>query len=431
MTKQIDKYRFAPSKGKKELKNNITFSKSILPNGIRIISEEIKTSNSFAFGVFINAGSNCDFRNLDGLAHFVEHASFRKTRKNSGRKLNTAFESIGAYTNAFTTKETTCYYVRAIQDNFKPCVRLMAEIVFYPIYIEKDIEKEKLIIMEEIKSYDDEPEEVIFDYGDKILFGSHSLSHPIVGYSKTVRNINVNDVINFHNQFYSPSNILISYAGPLEHERLTEIIWQFFGKNDLSNSPNSDISVFLPDQYTPKSVSYKKRFSQSHLLMNRIVGGMDSEDRYKISALNFILGEGMSSRLNKKLREDKSLVYTVYSSLQLFKKAGTISIYAAGEKNNNSKIKDLIEKELTSLAANGLTKLELKIAKEQLKSNTIMALESLSARIQNIAISELSLGYNEPLTEIIEKIESISLDELNVIANKFFYPEYWSSVVFL
>lgn len=431
MTKPKIKYRLAPTNGKDELKNNIIFSKTVLPNGVRIISEEIKTSSSFAFGVFVDAGSNCDFRNLDGLAHFVEHASFRKTRKNSGRKLNTAFESIGAYTNAYTTKEATCYYVRAIQDNFKPCVRLMSEIVLHPIFIEKDIVKEKLIIIEEIKSYDDEPEEVIFDYGDKILFGSNALSHPIVGNLKSVKGIKVNDVIEFHDKYYSPSNIVISYAGPLEHQRLTEIIWQNFNKFDFVSDNNSFKPDFIDVVNTPTSLSYKKRFNQSHLLMNRLVGGMNSEERYKIAALNFILGEGLSSRLHKKLREDSSLVYTVYSSLQLFKKTGNISIYAAGEKNNHDKIRMLVEKELKNLAINGITKLELKIAKEQLKSNTIMALESMSARIQNIAKSELTLGYNESLTEIIEKIDCISIDDLNDIATKYFFPENWSAIIFI
>ncbi len=431
MTKQKIKYKLNPTNGKVELKNNIIFSKSILPNGIRIISEEIKTSSSFALGAFIDAGSNCDFKNLDGLAHFVEHASFRKTRKNSGRKLNTAFESIGAYTNAFTTKETTCYYVRAIQDNFKPCVRLISEIVLHPIYVEKDIEKEKLIIIEEIKSYEDEPEEVIFDYGDEVLFGSHSLSHPIVGNLKSVKKILVSDVIKFHSQYYSPSNIVISYAGPLEHQRLVEIIGQYFGKIDIVTHSDPDFLELSPNTNKPTSLSYKKRFGQTHLLFNRLVGGMNSEERYKLSALNFILGEGLSSRLHKKLREDKSLVYTVYSSLQLFKNTGNISIYAAGEKNNQDKIRLVIEKELKNLANNGITKLELKISKEQLKSNTIMALESLSARIQNIAKSELSLGYNESLDQIIEKIDSITIDELNTLARKFFFPEFWSSIIFI
>lgn len=431
MTKPKIKYRLTPSHRNEELKNNIKFSKTVLPNGIRIISEEIKTSTSFAFGVFIDAGSNCDFKNLDGLAHFVEHASFRKTRKNSGRKLNTAFESIGAYTNAFTTKEATCYYVRAIQDNFKPCVRLMSEIVLHPIYIEKDIEKEKLIILEEIKSYDDEPEEVIFDYGDKILFGTNPLSHPIVGNLKSVKNISVKDVIEFHDKYYSPSNIVISYAGPLEHQKLLEIIWQNFDKFDIYSSNNFEQTDFSDIINSPTALSYKKRFSQSHLLINRLVCGMNSDERYLIAALNFILGEGLSSRLHKKLREDKSLVYTVYSSLQLFKKTGSISIYAAGEKNNHSKIRTLIEKELENLHKNGITKLELKIAKEQLKSNTIMALESMSARIQNIAKSELSLGHNESLTEIIKKIDSISIDDLNFVAKKYFVPESWNSIIFL
>lgn len=432
MTKQKIKYRLSPSIGKRELENNdVLFAKTILPNGLRIISEEIKTAGSFALGVFVNAGSNRDYVNLDGLAHFVEHASFRKTRNSSGRKLNTAFESIGAYTNAFTTKEATCYYVRAIKDNFRPCVRLLSEIVIHPVYLEKDIEKEKLIILEEIKSYDDEPEEVIFDYGDMILFGTHPLSHPIVGNQKTVKNIHSNDVILFHSQYYKPANLVVAYAGPMEHSKIVDIIYHYFSKND-NNIPEELSSDELMDlNYQPRTLILKKRFNQTHFLMNRMVVGMDSEERYRISALNFILGEGLSSRLHKKLREDKSLVYTVYSSLQLFKNAGTLSIYAAGEKNNYEKIKELVEKELRNLVKNGISKLELKIAKEQLKSNTIMALESLSARIQNLAKSELSLGYNESLDEIIGKINQITLDELNNIADKYFVPERWSSIAFI
>lgn len=430
--KTNSKYRFVSSNGKNQLKNNeVIYSKTIFPNGLKVISEEIKTTSTFALGVFINAGSNRDYKYRDGLAHFVEHASFRKTRKISGRKLNTAFESIGAYTNAFTTKEVTCYYVRAMHENFKPCLRLLSEIILYPVYLEKDIEKERAIIMEEIKSYEDEPEEVIFDYGDIILFDKHPLSHPIVGSQKSVKQIQTNDIENFHNQFYSPNNIVISYAGPLQHTKLLDIVWQFFynsPKNEISFSETLDFSYL---ENKPKLSIYKKRFNQTHLLLNRVVEGMNSEDRYKISALNFILGEGLSSRLHKKLREDKSLVYTIYSSLQLFKTIGSLSIYAAGEKNKYEEIRNIIENELNNLAKNGITKLELKIAKEQLKSNTIMALESLSARIQNLAKSELTLGRNESIKEIIDNIDSITQDELNYLSNIYFHPGKWNQIIFI
>ena len=252
------------------------------------------------------------------------------------KKISMDFETEGAYTNAFTTKEFTCYYVRALKSHFKKTFGILADLIINPIFDENKVSKEKDVIIEEIKSYEDEPEEFIFDIGERVIYGEHSLAHPIAGYVETVENIRSGQLSDFHKKYYHPGNIIISAAGNLKHEELLKETEKLFGNIKSTGTENT---LIKPEIVPAISETYKKSFQQAHLLMCRQSPGLDSDDRYPIAALNVILGDGLSSRLHMKLREDNALAYNVYSGIQMMADTGIFHIYAGIDSTKADKAK--------------------------------------------------------------------------------------------
>ncbi len=403
------------------------YSKTVLENGLRIISEQIPGAKSFSLGVCVDAGSRDDFQNCDGLAHFVEHSVFRRTKNKTSKKISEEFESLGAYTNAFTTKEITCFYVRALSGNFQKILNLLFDITIEPVFVDKDVNKERSIITEEIKSYYDDPEELIMDFADEAIFANSDLAHPIIGSEESVQNISATDVAKFHSQYFVPNNLILSCVGDIPHNLLVKYAEKRFGKiaNKELIKPKSELSV-----YNPSKIIVDKDYAQNHLLYCKRICPYSSEERFPMTALNFILGEGMSSRLNITLREKYGMVYSVYSNLHFFSDSGVLSVYAGSERKNIARIENIIETEIKKLIANKITDKELSRAKEQLKASTIMSMESLSSRMQNLAKSEFMLGRNQDADELIEHINAINMESMNNVIEKYLELSNWSEIIF-
>jgi predicted Zn-dependent peptidase len=403
--------------------SDVKFSRTILDNGIKVMTEEVPSVSSFALGISINTGSRDDWQGFYGLAHFLEHAGYRHTHKRTSRQIASLFERLGAYTNAFTTKEITCYYVRALKPNFKKTLELITDVALFPIFIEEEIEKEKLIILDEIKSYYDDPEEYIFDLGEEMLFKGNGLAHPITGVEDHVQKITPVELFNFHKEQYIPENIIFSVAGNISHDYAVEKISRLLENYKFkSQSRNRDI----PEHNPAIRNSIEANFQQSHLLMFRRVGGVDSKERYPLAALNVMLGDGMSSRLYRQLRENHGLAYNIYSNAQLMTDSGGLFIYAGTEKKHLKKAERLIFKEMQKIIENRIPNVEMVRIKEQLKSSTIMALESMSTRMQSLAKSEFSLGYYEDTQETISKIEEITVEDIKQVACNYLKPDNWN-----
>ena len=232
--------------------DKIVYNKSTLSNGLRIITEQVPVVESYALGIFFNCGSRDDFDTKNGLAHFLEHAAFRHTKTRTSKQLASQFESIGAYTNAYTTKESTGFYVRALTEHFEKTLELLADLTFNTVFVEKEIDKERSIILEEIKTYEDDPEELIMDYGEKLIFSDNKLENPIVGVAGSVNNISCYDLENFQKQFYRPDNTVVSFAGNLEHGKIVKIIEKYLGdyfapKTELNRSVPSSVKQMISD----------------------------------------------------------------------------------------------------------------------------------------------------------------------------------------
>ncbi|NLO18981.1 MAG: insulinase family protein [Ignavibacteria bacterium] len=403
------------------------YKKTELANGLRIISEYVPNLESFALGLSINTGSRSDPKELSGLAHFFEHICFRDTEHRTSKQIAYQLENIGANANAFTTKEMICFYARALKKHFNSTLQILSDIVLFPKFDLKDIEKEKKIIIEEIKSIEDDPEELIFEQADKILFKNSKLAQTIAGTVESVKNISQADIINFHKQQISPENIIVSFAGNICHDRAVEAISKHF--SHLENNG------YLPlkEKFTSiKSKNqFKKPYHQNHIVICRRLPGIKHKDKMSLTILASLLGEGFSSRLYQKLREQKSLAYSVFAQSHFFSDAGAFYIYIATDKANAAISKVLIFDELENLTTKKIHSSELKRAKELTKTNITIELESLTARMQKLASNEFHFARKEDLSSKIEEINSIQLEDIKESAIKYFDIKNWKTIEFL
>ncbi len=399
--------------------------RTVLPNGLRIVSEKVAAARSFALGIWVDVGTRDETADVAGVSHFIEHAVFRRSATRSSGQIAAQFESLGAYINAFTSKEQTCYYVRALNPHFRRCLSLLSDVVLHPAFRLNDVEKERTVILEELKSYEDEAEEFILDCAEQALFASHTLGFPIAGNASTVSALRVKDLSDFHHAHYIAPKILVAVAGAVDHEELVAQCRTLFS----SKSRKADTKVRkTPGSVKPKQVQMERPFSQSHLLMARRTVGVRHNQRWALALLNTILGDGMSSRLHQRIRERKGVAYSLYSSLQLLTDCGVLSVYAGTEHSKLSKTEELIRRELNLLVVKGLRPTEVARAKEQLKSSIIMGLESMSARMNSLAKAELEELHHEDVLESLNAIDKVSLNELNELADEMCVPDSWTVV---
>lgn len=399
------------------------YKKSSIGNGLKIITEQVHSTGTFALGFQFKAGSRDDFPGKEGTAHFMEHSAFRRSKKMSARKIATQFESLGAYVNAYTTQELTSFYVRALDENFNRIFPLVAEIAFNPEFSMKDTDKEREIILEEISSYEDDPEDYILDIADMITFSGSPLGNPIVGFKKSVQEISINDLENFHNKFYTPSNSVISYVGPKPHELITAKAEKLLG--NLNNKPDK-YERTSPVASNPIRKIITRDITQSHFIMTKQIPGHSKIDRYSLAVFNILFGDGMSSRLYHSLRERKAFAYSIYSNYQLFSDSGSFYIYAATDAGKILRLENGINSELSGLLAKPINTKELTRAKEQLKTSYFLELESLSSRMQGLARQEFLSGEYEDPDTTLKLINSISCEDITKFVAEHILDGNWS-----
>ncbi len=403
------------------------YNKTPLDNGIRVITEEVPYVESFALGICINTGSREDPKDLSGLAHFTEHSVLKRTKNRNARQIADELESFGAYFNAFTTKESTCIYIRALKQHFERSMELLADFVLQPVFTERDMKNEKQVILEEINVVEDDPEELIFDFCDKLIFGNHTLSNPILGTRNSVQVITNEDISNFHKKYYTPQNIIIAAAGNISHETSFGIAARNFGQLEANNEKYNRL---YPNETFVLRQEIVKKYQQSHIIVGRRMPGVNSDERYPISLLNVLFGDGMSSRLNQHLRERLGLAYNVYSATEFFSDCGAMYIYAATDKSKIKKLEKTIVEETAKLFDKTIGRNEIDRAKELLKTSAVMELESMSSRMQILAKNEFYHNHRENIHDFISKIDAVSYKDVKIIGLRYFDINDWNCVIF-
>lgn len=402
-----------------------TYKKTVLDNGITVLSEKIDAVRSIAIGVWVRTGSRFEQVSENGMAHFLEHMMFKGTRKRTPLKIAQSLESLGGSLNAFTGKEVTCFFANALDSHLNQTVEVLADIVCNSVFPDKEIPKERMVVLEEIKAIKDTPEEYIFDIFNEKLFPEDSLGRPILGKEHVVHNFNREGVLQFWKKFYGTRNIVIAAAGNLDHHKLLGCVAKYFACD----------SHVIPD-YTVRATAARSDYfiidhpiNQAHICTGGESFPYHSEERFPLLVLNAYLGGGMSSRLFQKLREKRGLVYSVYSFIDFYSDLGIFGIYAGTDPQNQKSVQDLIYEELIRVTHKSMTRGVLKKIKNQLKGNLVLALENTSRRMSRLAKNELYFGDYISIDDMIRSIDLVSSEDVARVAKKVIQPDRFITVI--
>ncbi len=393
--------------------------RAALPNGIRVITEHMPHVRSVSVGVWIGTGSREEEAHETGISHFIEHMVFKGTKNRSAEQIARSVDSIGGGLDAFTSKELVSYNVKVLDEHLPQAFDVVADLVRNPLFLKEDIEKEKGVILEELKMEVDNPEYLIHEIFSSNFWKGHPLGRPILGTKQTIRAFDRDHLERYYHQYYTPSNILVTAAGNLDHRRLAQISEDYF--SDLK--PRRTPALEKPPQpHAPLVFRNKNSLEQVHVYLGVPSIPMPHESRFASYILNAILGGGMSSRLFQNIREKQGLAYTVYSELTMYRDAGCMLIYAGTSLRSAGKVVESIVNELRELVDHRVTEEEMRRAKDHLKGSFVLGLESTSSRMGNLARQELYFKRFFTLDEMLERIEIVTAEEVQELAEQFFDP---------
>ena len=417
------------------MKQNREFRKrEVLPGGIRLLSERIPHVRSIALGVWYTTGSRDEARGEYGISHLIEHMVFKGTTNRSTEEIASSLESLGGHLDAFTTKESTCYTARVLDEHLPAAVDVLGDILQNSLFLSEELEKEKKVILEEMKSSEDSPDEVSFEVLTKAVFNGHPLSIPILGTRKSLRNVKRKKIQARIKKSYIPSRMVVAAAGNVHHQELSELIQKTFHLRhipsskfhaELDSAPNKSHpeSSSGPIPNSPRLRSRKRRdISQVHVSLGTATIPYGHPDRYALTLLNTIFGGSMSSRLFQKVREERGLVYAIHSFPVLYTDVGLWGIYFAADPKKYKEAAQIVFSEFKQLRREGLRKDELSNAKAQVKGNLTLSLESTSQRMYRLAQSEIYLGKFFSTDETLRKIDRVRPEEVMRLAETLLDP---------
>lgn len=398
-----------------------------LQNGIKLIHQEINSPIAH-FGILVNAGTRDETENKMGLAHFVEHTIFKGTKKRKGYQILKRLENVGGELNACTSKEETYFHASFLSQDYPRVIELLSDIFFNSTFPEKELEKEKDVILEEINYYKDTPSEFIFDEFENVLFDKHPLAMNILGTKKSVKNMDRVDILDFMKTQYTPEHIVLSSVGQIDTLRLQKLSERYFAAHDFL-SGTRDRQPFTA--YKPQTVCKHKSISQSHVMLGNVAYSIQDDRKNPFLLLtNLLGGQGMSTRLNMAIREKRGLAYSVEANFVPFSDTGLFSIYIGCDHEMIDKCIELTYKELDNLATQKLGTLQLHYAKKQLIGQMAISSESKLNEMLTNGRSALFFDEADTLEEAIRKVETITADEVLAVANEIFQREQFSTLIY-
>lgn len=399
-----------------------------LPNGIRIIHQYNRKSIITHLGVMINTGSRDELKDEHGLAHFIEHCIFKGTKKRSSVDILNRLDNVGGELNAYTTKEETCYYASFINQHLERALELLADITFNSTFPEKELKKEREVVIEEIKSYLDSPSEQIIDDFEDIVFKGHELGRNILGTAKSLKTFNSSNLKAFTKRNYVGENMVVLCAGKHEEKEVVDLVKKYLG-HLKSVKYVENRSPFI--SYKPAAHKVLKHTHQVHCVMGRTAFDINDPKRYALALLNNILGgPAMNSRLSLTLREKYGLTYDVASSYNAMYDTGICWIYFSCDAKNYEKAHKMVLKELKELYTKKLTALQLKTAKEQMAGHIALSLESTQNALFGAGRSLLTQGRIIPVEETIKKINELTSAELIEVAKEVYDINKLSELIY-
>jgi predicted Zn-dependent peptidase len=390
-----------------------------LANGVRVISETMPHVRSVSVGIWIGSGSRRETSEQNGISHFIEHMLFKGTTTRSAEDIARAVDALGGNLDAFTAKELVCFNTKVLDQHLAQAFDVLADLVLHPIFREEDIEKEKGVILEEIKMEADSPDYLVHEIFSSNFWQGHSLGKPILGTPQSVRRFDSTMMRNFYNSVYAPANLMVTAAGNMTHEALTDLVRHHF--ESLPAGTEAPVDP-VPSTHARIALRNKKSLEQVHLCLGVPSYPLPHQERFACYVLNTLLGGGMSSRLFQNIRERQGLAYAVFSELNPYRDTGCLSIYAGTSVESARQVVKSITAEFQQLKGDRVTDEELRRAKDHLKGSLMLGLESTGSRMSNLARQELYFGRFFTLDEVVESIEMVTADHVRSIAQTFFDP---------
>lgn len=398
-----------------------------LKNGIRLIHEEVDSPISH-FGVLINAGTRDEDARHEGIAHFVEHTIFKGTEKRSAHQIIRRLEDVGGDLNASTSKEETYFHASFLSADYARAVELLADIFAHSTFPEQELEKEKDVVIEEINYYKDSPSELIFDDFETLIYGQHPLGRNILGSRKSVKAFKRQDILDFISQNYTQGRVVLASAGKISSQRLTQLCQRYFEPIPLAGVPVRR-SVFT--DYRPENKRINRHSNQSHIMIGNLAYDIRQKERTAFTLLtNLLGGQGMNTRLNMAIRENKGLAYSVEASYSSFSDSGLFNIYIGCEHDAIDRCIKLTYKELDKLRQQKLGSLQLHYAKKQFLGQLAIANESKLNEMIAIGRTALFFDQVDTMDETIDKVERITAEEILSCANEILIPNQMSTLIY-
>lgn len=398
--------------------------KTILNNGLRVIIEHIPTVRSVAIGIWVKTGSRFETPDFNGISHFIEHMLFKGTGKRNAQDIAEAFDSIGGNVNAFTSKEYTCYYAKVLDEHLDVGIDVLSDMFFNSAYDQNELQRERKVVIEEIKMYEDTPDDQIHDLLARAAFEDNSLGYSILGTEEALNRIDKNTILAYLGKMYNINNTVITVAGNVSKDLEQKIEEKFGGFNNFSEA-----TEVVSAKFFPRTIVKAKQTEQAHLALALPGLSVADPNIYSLILLNNIIGGSMSSRLFQEIRENRGLAYSVYSYHSSFLDTGMYSIYAGTAPNQVDEVIEIIQNILLDVQENGITEKEITKAKEQLKGSFMLSLESTNSRMNRLGKNELLIGKQLTLDETIRNINQVNLDSISTVIQQIFSNPFAFSII--
>jgi predicted Zn-dependent peptidase len=394
--------------------------REVLPNGLTIITEQMQNIRSVSIGIWVKTGSRDEDLQWNGISHFIEHMVFKGTQHRSAEDIARQIDSIGGNMDAFTAKECVCFNVKVLDEHLPIAMDVLSDLVLNPVFDAQDINRERGVILEEIKMDEDSPDYLVHEIFTQNFWKDHPLGKPILGTKDTVKRFEREPVLNFYGQRFGPGNFIISAAGNLRHDQFVELVSKHFQHmKPVKNGFHSPQPKIVPRII----LRNKKALEQVQICVGVPSHPIAHEKRHASYILNTLLGGGMSSRLFQNIRERQGLAYAIYSDLNPYRDTGCLSVYAGTSRESASKVVQCVVSEFRKLKAERVPEEEVRRSKDQLKGSLMLSLESSTARMSNLARQEMYFERFYSMDELLEKIEAVTAEELLQLAQEFFHTE--------
>nr|WP_235174920.1 pitrilysin family protein [Tomitella biformata] len=396
--------------------------RTVLPGGLRVVTEHVPGVRSASVGVWVGVGSRDESASVAGAAHFLEHLLFKRTPTRTATDIAESVDAIGGELNAFTTKEYTCFYAHVLDEDLALAVDVVADVVLRGRCDTDDVELERGVVLEEIAMRDDDPEDLVADLLTTSLFGDHPLGRPVIGTDESIEAMTRNQIHSFHKRRYQPRRMVVAVAGNVDHDVVVELTRLAFA--DAITGPGAD--GVEPDRCRGGKARFTGRpqvlvrphdGEQVHLSLGvRTLGRHDPGSRWALAVLNHAVGGGLSSRLFQEIRELRGLAYSVYSSVDTFADAGAFSVYAGCQPENVGEVAAQIRAVLEDVRENGLTEQECARSRGALRGGLVLGLEDSNSRMNRIGGSELNLGRHSSVAGSLDRIAAVTSEDVSAMA---------------